>query len=251
VGDQAVTTREHPAFYALAPGGWRDYWTLLHPPYTIWHLSYVAIGACLVADVNFGYLGWSLLAFFGAVGLGAHALDELRGRPLGTRIPSGVLIGIAFVGLAGAITLGVLGAIRVSPWMVAFIACGAFIALAYNLEWFGGALHSDLWFALGWGGFPALTGAFAQTGRLSVAGVLAAAACATVSAAQRVLSTPVRRLRRKAIAIEGRVTYEGGVEEPLDNAWLRATPERALRMLSLAVPLLAIALVASAIARRP
>ena len=30
-----------PAFYALAPGGWRDYVTLLHPPYTLWHLSYV------------------------------------------------------------------------------------------------------------------------------------------------------------------------------------------------------------------
>ena len=27
------------------PGGWRDWWTLLHPPYTAWHLSYVVIGA--------------------------------------------------------------------------------------------------------------------------------------------------------------------------------------------------------------
>ena len=28
-----------PAFYAAREGGWRDYWTLLHPPYTVWHLS--------------------------------------------------------------------------------------------------------------------------------------------------------------------------------------------------------------------
>ncbi len=38
---------DRPAFYALTPGGWRDYWSLLHPPYTLWHLSYVAIGAAL------------------------------------------------------------------------------------------------------------------------------------------------------------------------------------------------------------
>ena len=36
-----------PAYYAARPGGWRDWWTLLHPPYTSWHLSYVVIGATL------------------------------------------------------------------------------------------------------------------------------------------------------------------------------------------------------------
>ena len=241
---------ERPAFYALPPGGWRDYVTLLHPPYTVWHLSYVVIGACTVPDVNLGYLAWSVLAFFGAVGLGAHALDELNGRPLGTAIPSSVLVGIAFVGLGGAVVLGVYGMVLVSAWMLVFILVGASIALAYNLEWFHGAFHSDLWFALGWGAFPALTGSFAQLGRLTWAGLLAAAACATLSAAQRVLSTPVRRLRRNAVAIEGRAVYDDGTDEPLDNAWLRGTPERALRLLSLAVPLLAAALLASAVARR-
>ena len=245
-----MSTRERPAFYALSAGGWRDYVTLLHPPYTLWHLSYVAIGACTVAVVNFGYLGWSLLAFFGAVGLGAHALDELRGRPLGTRIPSWMLVAIATVGLAGAVTLGILGAMRVSPWLGVFIGVGVFIALAYNLEWFGGAFHSDLWFALGWGAFPALTGAFAQTGRLTIAAITVAAACAALSAAQRVLSTPVRRLRRNAVAIGGNVRYDDGTEQRLDNAWLRATPEQALRLLSLAVPLFAAAMVAAAVARR-
>ena len=55
---------ERPAFYALSSGGWRDYVTLLHPPYTLWHLSYVVIGACTVTVVNLGYLGWTLLAVF-------------------------------------------------------------------------------------------------------------------------------------------------------------------------------------------
>ena len=70
-----------PAFYALAPGGWRDYATLLHPPYTAWHLSYVAIGAALAADFRLSRLLPTLAAFFLAVGIGAHALDELHGRP--------------------------------------------------------------------------------------------------------------------------------------------------------------------------
>jgi hypothetical protein len=249
LGSEAVSI-ERPAFYALRGGGWRDYVTLLHPPYTLWHLSYVVIGACTVSDVNLAYLGWSVLAFFGAVGLAAHALDELNGRPLRTSIPSFVLVAIAFVGLSGAVALGVLGAIRVSTWLFLFIVMGAFIALAYNLEWFGGTFHSDTWFAIGWGAFPALTGAFAQIGHLTWAGILAAAACAMLSAAQRILSTPVRRLRRSALRIEGRVVYDDGSEEPLDNAWLRVTPERALRSLSIAVPLVAAAMLAAAVMRR-
>ena len=77
-----------PAFYALDPGGWRDYVTLLHLPYTAWHLSYVVVGGCLAASVAWGRLGLTVLAFALAMGVGAHALDELHGRPLGTRIPS-------------------------------------------------------------------------------------------------------------------------------------------------------------------
>jgi hypothetical protein len=241
--------QERPAFYALRRGGWRDYWTLLHPPYTVWHLSYVAIGASLAAELRIGNLGWSLLAFFAAVGLSAHALDELNGRPLRTRIPGWVLVAIAVVGLAGAIAIGLLGVVRVSAWMLAFMAAGAGIALAYNLELFGGAFHSDLWFALGWGAFPALTGYFAQTGSVSVAAVVVSAACAVLSAAQRALSTPVRRLRRTAVRIEGRVTYEDGSDEPVDAAYLRSTPERALQLLSLAVPLLAVAMTVAAYLR--
>ncbi len=234
---------ERPAFYALEPGGKRDYWTLLHPPYTLWHLSYVAIGAALAPTVNVRWLAESLLAFFLAVGLGAHALDELKGRPLGTRIPRSVLWAIAGIGLAGAVALGVDGAIEVSGWMILLIAVGAFLVLAYNLELFGGAFHSDVWFALAWGGFPALTGFFAQTGRITIAAILIAAACVAMSAAQRTLSTPVRRLRRSVRSVEGAMAFTDGSTEAIDAVTLRAAPERALLILSVAMPLLAAGLV--------
>jgi hypothetical protein len=234
-----------PAFYALAPGGWRDWWTLLHPPYTVWHLSYVAIGAATAAEVNLYRLGMSLLGFFLGVGLAAHALDELRGRPLGTSISDGVLRILAIVSLVGAAAVGVVGIVQVSAWLAAFIVAGAFLVVAYNLELFGGSFHSDLWFAVAWGGFPALTGAFAQDGRLEVAAVLVAGACVAISAAQRALSTPVRRLRRRVLAVEGTITLRDGTTEPMGAEVIRTAPETALKLLALAMPLLATALVIS------
>ena len=238
---------DRPAFYALASGGWRDYWSLLHPPYTLWHLSYVVIGACIAPVVNFGWLFETALAFFLAMGLAAHALDELNGRPLRTRIPDGVLSAIAVVGLAGAFALGIHGAVVVSPWLWVFIAVGGFLVVAYNLELLGGAFHSDLWFALGWGAFPALTAYFAQTATIRAEAVLVAGACAALSAAQRVLSTPVRRLRRKVATVSGEIVTTEGTREPIDASSLRAAPEGALRWLAVAVPLFAAALLVARI----
>jgi hypothetical protein len=235
-------TTDRPAFYALPPGGWRDYWSLLHPPYTLWHLSYVVIGACLAPTLELRWLAETLLAFFLAMGLAAHALDELNGRPLRTRIPDGVLRAIAVVGLAGAIGFGVHGALEVSPWLWAFIGAGAFLVVAYNLELFGGAFHSDLWFALAWGAFPALTAYFAQTATVRAEALFAAGACAAISAAQRVLSTPVRRLRRTVATVSGELETTDGAREPIDASMLRAAPEGALRWLSVAVPLVAAAM---------
>jgi hypothetical protein len=234
-----------PAFYALAPGGWRDWWTLLHPPYTVWHLSYVAIGAATAAEVDLYRLGMSLLGFFLGVGLAAHALDELRGRPLGTSISDKVLQALAIVSLAGAAAVGIVGVVQVSAWLAVFIAAGAFLVVAYNLELLGGSFHSDLWFAIAWGGFPALTGAFAQEGKLEIAAVLVAGACVAISAAQRVLSTPVRRLRRRVVAVEGTITLRDGTTEPMGVEVIRTAPEAALKLLALAMPLLAAALVIS------
>ena len=71
------------------------------------------IGACLAPTVNLTRLVATLLAFFFAVGLAAHSLDELNGRPLGTHIPAGALIAVTVVGLAAAVALGIAGVSRV------------------------------------------------------------------------------------------------------------------------------------------
>jgi hypothetical protein len=238
-----VSETARPAFYALAPGGWRDYVTLLHPPYTAWHLSYVAIGAALAPHFRAWVLGLALAAFFLGMGVAAHALDEVHGRPLETRISRRRLIVLAAVSLAGAAAIGVVTALYTSPWLLAFVAAGTFIAVAYNLELFGGRFHGDLWFALAWGAFPVLATYFAAAETIRVEAVLAAAFAALFSHAQRLLSTPVRRLRRQATAVAGRIDLVDGTSIPITRATLTVDAERALRVLAAAVVTLAVALV--------
>jgi hypothetical protein len=214
-----------PAFYALAPGGWRDYLTLLHPPYTLWHLSYVAIGAALAPRMRWGILGWTELAFLLALGVGAHALDELKGRPLRTRIPDGLLVALAVGSIGAACAIGIAVASDTTWWLLAFVAAGAFVVVAYNLELFAGRFHSDVWFALAWGAFPILTAYFAAAERLRGEAFAAAAFAVFASLAQRTLSTQVRSARR----------------ETGDLAAARPA-EVALQLFAVALPLLAGAL---------
>jgi len=229
----------------MAPGGWRDLVTLLHPPYTAWHLSYVALGAAVAPTLHAGRLGAALAAFFLAVGVSAHALDELHGRPLQTRLTRSTLIALAVVGLAGAVAIGIVGTITISAWLAPLVAAGAFLVVAYNLELFGGRVHDDMWFALAWGGFPAFTGYFVNALQIRPTGLLVAAACCLLSVAQRRLSTPVRELRRRTAEISGVQTLTTGETRPLDAEAVAAPLEGALRALWLALVILAIGAVAA------
>ena len=232
-----------PAFYALERGGWRDYVTLLHPPYTLWHLSYVVTGAALAPEWHPARLGAALAAFFLAVGIGAHALDELHGRPLGTLIPRWVLVALAAGSILGATAIGIAAAADFDLWLLAFIAFGAFIVCAYNLELFGGRLHNDLSFALFWGGFPLLTGYFASAETIRGEAVLAALFATLFSLAQRRLSAEVRKVRRRATSVAGTLELDDGRVEELTAERLLRGPEAALRALAAASIALAVALV--------
>jgi hypothetical protein len=231
------------AFYAARPGGWRDWWNVLHVPYTGWHLAYVVIGASLAPHVDLTRLLATLLAFFLAVGIAAHALDEVRGRPLRTQIPTSVLVAVSAVALAAAVVIGIVGVARVGWPLIPFMVVGPLLVIGYNLELFGGVIHTDAGFAAAWGAFPVLTGYVAQTGEVSVAAVLAATSAFAFSIAQRRLSTPARLVRRRVTLVEGRMRVRG---EPgtvaIDERTLLAPLERTLRALSWAIVLLAASL---------
>ncbi len=235
---------DRPAFYALRSGGWRDLVTLLHPPYTAWHLSYVALGAAAAPIVHADRLGAALGAFLLAVGVSAHALDELSGRPLQTDLKRWTLVSLAVVSLVAAVGIGVAGTIVVSPLLAPLVVAGAFLVPAYNLELAHGRFHSDVWFALAWGGFPAFTGYFVNALTIRPAGVLVAAACCLLSAAQRRLSTPARELRRHTAEVSGEQRLTDGDVIDLTKARLSAPLEGALTAMWLALVLLAAGLIA-------
>jgi hypothetical protein len=232
-----------PAFYALAPGGWRDWVTLLHPPYTVWHLSYVVIGAALAPELRVSRLLLALAAFFLAVGLGAHALDELNGHPLGTRLSDRTLAAVAAASIGGAVAIGVYASLAWTPWLAPFVAAGGFLVVAYSLELAGGRFHSDLWFAVTWGALPLLATYLAVAERLDWAPALAAVFAAATSLAQRQLSTQVRDVRRRIRAVSGTLVRRDGAEEPVTAETLIGAEERALRILTLGMVALAVALV--------
>ena len=233
-----------PAWYALETGGWRDYVTLLHLPYTAWHLSYVVIGGCLAPIVAWGRLGAAVAAFALAVGIGAHALDELNGRPLRTSIPSSILVALATISIGAACAIGIVGALSYEPWIAALVPVGLFLVVAYNLELLGGLFHSDVWFGLAWGGFPVVCGYAAVAGDISAAALIGAAFAVLLSLAQRTLSNHVRFVRRRIASVDGTLEHRDGTNEPLAADDLIAAEERGLRLLAAASVVLAVALVA-------
>jgi hypothetical protein len=240
---------ERPAFCALRPGGWRDLVTILHPPYTAWHLSYVAFGAVAAPVLHPARLWAALGAFFLGVGIAAHAMDELKGHPLRTQLTDRDLVALAGAALAGAVAIGVAGVIVVSATLVPFVVGGAFLVLAYNLELFGGRFHTDFWFAAAWGAFPALTSFWAnslaiRSAGVAVAGVAVTLGCFWLSVAQRRLSTPVRELRRRTASVSGEQRLDDGTIRELTGAGMAAPLDAALKAISMALVLLAIALVA-------
>jgi hypothetical protein len=230
-----------PAFYARTGNAAGDVLTLLHLPYTAWHLSYVVIGAALANELDWLRLSGTLVAFFAGTGVAAHALDELHDRPLKTDLSDGLLRALAIAGFLVAAIVTLTGIWVISPWVVVWAAIGFVLAASYPLEWFGGRIHTDLGFALSWGAFPVLVGAWAQTGSLSapIAGV--ALVATLLSLAQRALSTSARFIRRKAQDASVEFRSEGRAGE-----WTRAelldTWENPLRLLTWAHIALALSL---------
>lgn len=244
MGSENVT-RPAPAFYARTGSRIGDLITVLHPPYTLWHLSYVVIGAALAPSIDFWILAGTLLAFALGLGVGAHALDELYDRPLATGLSDGWLNSMGWGGLAAAASVAIAAAFVISPVALFWGAAGVLLAAGYALEW-SPLMHSTVGFGLAWGAFPVLVGYWAQSEEISAAALVVAAAATVFSMAQRVLSTPARHVRRNADAV---VVVVGGSN--WERSELLATWERPLRLLVAAHVLLALGLLLTHVLATP
>lgn len=232
-------TKLTPAFYARTGGPIGDLITLLHIPYTLWHLSYVVIGAALAPSVDGLILAGTLLAFVFGLGVGAHALDELHDRPLGTGLSTFWLRVLGWGGLAMGGAVAVIAAFVISPLALLWGAAGVALAAAYALEW-SPWVHSLLGFGLAWGAFPVLVGYWGQAGSPSPAVLMVAAAATVLSMVQRTLSTPARHVRREAETASASIG-----ERTWDRSELLTTWERPLQLLVVAHGLLAVGLLLS------
>ncbi|MBA7690676.1 hypothetical protein ES703_99207 [subsurface metagenome] len=235
------------AWYDVKMKGWlRDFIILLHPPYTLWHVSYIPIGAALAPTMNWSTLGWTVLAFFLAMGIGAHCADELRGRPLRTQIPGWILVLLCVLSLGGAVYIGVAIGLKETIWIIPLIIFGVFIVFAYNLEILGGKFHTNFWFGFAWGAFPAITAYIAQTHTVGLVIILVAAACLLYSITQRVLSLQCRFFRRKVLMLEGHystdVPTEPNKPKVLTKQVIIEPAEAALKLMTWTVVIAAIGL---------
>ena len=206
------------------------------------------LGAVAAPRVHGDRVVAALIAFFLAVGVGAHAFDELHDRPLRTGLSSPTLAVMGGAALLGAVGIGVAGIVTVSITLAPLVLFGAAICLAYNLELLGGRFHSDAWFAIAWGAFPALTGYWVNALRVSVPGLLVAAACVGFSVLQRRLSTAARLLRRRTASVTGEQRLTDGTSIRLSRSVLLSPLDGALRAMSIAITLLAAGLLAMRLA---
>lgn len=231
---------KRPAYYAPVGSRPGDLVAILHPPYTAWHLSHVAIGAALAPAIDWRVLAATLLAFFFGTGIAAHALDEKNGRPLHTTLSDRVLTLLTVGGFVGAGVVASIGAIELSPWVLVWALAGVVLAAGYALER-PRALHTTLGFGLAWGGFPVLVGYWAQTQTITIGALAVAGAATLISMAQRTLSTPARYLRRNTESAEMTLIRED-TEERWNDERILATWERPLRLLAWAMVTLAVGL---------
>ncbi len=203
-------------------------------------LAYVTLGAALAPDLRSGRLLGLLAAYLLGLGGGAHFLDEARGHPWGTGFSTRALYAMALLTLAPAMAVGLYFARTVAPSFLLFVLLGTFFALAYNLEWFGGAFHTDFWFAVSWAALPFLTSYYLQALDLPLWAFAFSAALAGTAGVQIALSRWIKGYRRGP-PLEA-VRFDDGTERPVDTALLIGQPQRALKCLVLSVDLLAAAL---------
>jgi len=164
-------------------------------------LAFAMIGSMVAQRVYWGRVGAILLIYFLGLGIAAHALDALGSKevkPWGEILTRTQLWIVAIASLVVAYLIAAYYMIFHVPllWTVA-IAEGFFV-FAYNLEWFGGRFHTDLWFALSWGFLPVLAGHIIQTNRISIPVLILAGAMAFFSTIEIKASRPYKELKRRS-----------------------------------------------------
>ncbi|HZY93944.1 MAG TPA: hypothetical protein VFE98_03670 [Candidatus Bathyarchaeia archaeon] len=149
-----------------------DYNRLMHFPLPLCVISFATLGAVIAPTVYLDRLVWTYLIVFTSLCLASYSFDELKGRPLRTRIPERELQVLGWAGLVFSLLAGFYLAYRISPVLLAWIPPSVLVIVGYNQELFQGRFHNSTVFSIGWGGIPTLGSYFLQTLTLSVTAIL-------------------------------------------------------------------------------
>ena len=166
-------------------------------PYSLMNASYVLIGSLLAPSVHFYRMAGMAVVYLLAVGVSAHSLDAMApNRPWGEFLTRGQLEALALASLVPALAVGLFYALAYAPLLIPVGIAELFFLLAYNLELFGGAFHSDLWFAASWGFLPVIAGFVVQTDAVSIPSLAGGAFGFFTAFVEISASRPYKALRR-------------------------------------------------------
>ena len=114
------------------------------------------------------------------VGVASNYLDELRGRPWRTEIPSKTLWLIGLGSYALSTGIGIFLSLSAGYWFMLFVFSWGFLVPCYSLELFGGRLHNALTVALN-SGLSALACALLQVPTLNSSVLVISIACGAIA----------------------------------------------------------------------
>ncbi|MDG6990449.1 MAG: hypothetical protein JRM99_03385 [Nitrososphaerota archaeon] len=170
-------------------------------PYSMMNACYVLVGSLVSPAVNYDRMFGMAVVYLLAVGVSAHSLDAMApNKPWGDFLTRRQLAALAVGGLVPALAIGLYYAISAAPLLIPIGVAEVFFLLAYNLELFRGAFHTDFWFAFSWGFLPVLAGYVVQTDALALSSLAAGAFGFSTAFIEISASRPYKALRREGTA---------------------------------------------------
>lgn len=185
----------------FGPSRFRFVIGMLFLPYTGMVLFYAVIGSMIAKHISWDRVIAIVIVYFLGLGIAAHALDALGSkglRPWGSIFTKSQLWIIATVSLLLAYLIAIYYMVLYVPWLWVIAVLEGFFVFAYNLEWFGGKLHKDGWFAFSWGFLPLLAGYMIQTNGLSLEALGLGLSMALFSLIEIKASRPYKALKRRS-----------------------------------------------------
>jgi len=239
------------AWYARGGSRVREFYTIMHLPYTSMVLSYVVIGAMLSQSIYFDRVILTVVAYFLGLGFCAHALNELHAAHWTEALGKNELTALFAVPFVGALIIGAYGMLKlftlsrsILPPLVLLIMIllESFFLIAYNTDALSGRLHSDISFAFSWAALPTLVSYYVNALTITPAALLAALAMAGTAGIEINLSRWCKELRRRSPLNE--LKFGDGTSQRMSTRELVARPEKALKLIVIVVDVIAISLIA-------